>query len=247
MTKQIELPDEAKLGRLYAGFFDELTHFVTGDRWIVTATDSGGATGQDAAGGTIVIDASDGTVADNDEVYLSTKHEIFKFAANKPLVFEARVKFTEANTDDANILVGLADATAANHLLDDGAGPLASYSGAVFFKVDGGTTWNCEVSDSTTQTTVALDGTQRAVQGSPMAGAAQTAGGGVWEVLRIEFLPTIGTKADVVFYKDGVAVAKVKDYDYSNATEMDIVFGVKNGGANEETLHIDYCLCYQKR
>lgn len=240
MPAQIEIPEQMRLGRLNAGFFDDFEEFVSGDRWTVVATDAGGATMQDGHGGVLLLDCSDGTVADNDEVYLKSTNEILKFQAGQPIVVEAKIKFAEANTDDANVIFGVANAVAANHLQDNGAGPPASYSGAVFYKVDGGTTWNVEVSDSTTQTTVALDGTQRAVQGSPMAGASQAAGGGVWERLRIEFMPTTGTKADVTFFKDGVGVAKVKDYDYSNATEMNIFVGAKNGDTNEETVSIDY-------
>lgn len=243
--KQLAIPtgDEK---RLYAGFFDDMDHFVTNDRWTVVATDSGGATGQDAANGVVLLDCSDGTVADNDEVYLKTKHEIFKFAADKPLILEARINFTEANTDDANMIFGVANAVAANHLQDDGAGPPASYSGAVFFKVDGETTWQVEFSDSTTQTTEQLDGTQANQVGSTFSSEAQTAGGG-WEVLRIEFRPLGNSKADIIFWKDGVPVAKFKDKTYANASEMNVFIGAKNGDTNEETVQIDYVMAYQKR
>jgi hypothetical protein len=186
--------------------------------------------------------ASDGTVADNDEAYIESANEVFKFAADKPLLFEARVQFTEANTDDANILVGLLDAVGANSLQDNGAGPPASYSGATFFKVDGGTVWQCETSVTTTQTTTELT----AANVNNLAKRAVTAGGAAYQTLRIEYMPYSATNAYVTFFVDGVAVAQ-HDYVFTSATEMQIGLGVKNGGANLETLNVDYVVCSQER
>ena len=241
--KALEIPGEADLGRLYHGFYDDFRAYVSADEWTVVATDSGGAVLQDETGGVLLLDASDGTVGDNDEVYLHTTKEQFLFEADAPLIFECLVKFTEANTDDANIMIGLANAVAADHLVDNGAGPLADYSGACFFKVDGGTTWSVENSDSTTQKTTNLDGTSYI---NSKVQDAQTAGG-AWELLRIEWRPKTGSVADVLFWKDRLLVAKHSDQAYANATELAVMFGVKNGDTNEETLKIDYAFCYQKR
>jgi hypothetical protein len=181
-------------------------------------------------------------VADNDEAYVESANEVFKFAADKPLLFESRVQFTEANTDDANVLVGLMDAVGANSLQDNGAGPPASYSGAVFFKVDGGTVWQTETSNSTTQTTNELT----AANVNNLAKRAVTAGGAAYQTLRIECMPYSATNAYVSFFVDGVLCAQ-HDYIFTSATEMQIVFGVKNGGANNETLNVDYVSCTQSR
>ena len=40
--------------------------------------------------------------------------------------------------------MGLCSAAGANALLDNGGGPAANYSGAVFYKVDGGTTFGAK-------------------------------------------------------------------------------------------------------
>jgi hypothetical protein len=158
------------------------------------------------------------------------------------LLFEARVQYTEANTDDANILVGLLDAVGANSLQDNGAGPPSSYSGAVFVKVDGGTVWQCETSVTTTQTTTELT----AANVNNLAKRAVTAGGAAYQTLRIEYMPYSATNAYVTFFVDGVAVAQ-HDYVFTSATEMQIGLGVKNGGANLETLNVDYVVCSQER
>jgi hypothetical protein len=221
---------------------DDFTRDVDSADWATTLTDSGTASVGDAAGGILAIVASDGTVADNDEAYVESANEVLKFAADKPALFEARVQFTEANTDDANILVGLMDAVGANALVDDGAGPKSSYSGAVFFKVDGGTVWQTETSNSTTQTTTELT----AANVNNLAKRAVTAGGAAYQTLRIEYMPYSATNAYVSFFVDGVLVAQ-HDYIFTSATEMQIVFGVKNGSANNETLSVDYVSCTQSR
>lgn len=221
---------------------DDFTRDVDSADWVTTISDLGSVAVGDAAGGILALVPSDATVADNDETYVESANEVFKFAAEKPLLFEARVQFTEANTDDANILVGLMDAVAANSLQDNGAGPPASYSGAVFFKIDGGTVWQTETSLSTTQTTNELTSTNV----NNLSKKAQTAGGSAYQVLRIEYMPYSSTNAYVSFLVDGVLCAQ-HDYVFTSATEMQIALGVKNGGANLETLNVDYVVCTQER
>ncbi len=241
--KALELPPAADLGRLYHGFYEDFQY--ESGRWTTIASDAGGSNILDQVGGVMELDASDATVADNDEVYIHTA-EVFLFASGAPLIAEAYIKFIEANTDDANILFGLMDGIAANHLLDNGGGPAASYAGAVFFKVDGSTYWQAESSDGATQKTTLLDGTQPVMQGSNATGEAQTAGG-AWQRLTIDWRPKSSSRADVAYFIDGVLVAKHVDFTYANATEMAVVAGVKNGGANEEKLDLDYVFAYQKR
>ena len=221
---------------------DDFLRDVDSADWVTTLTDSGTASVGDAVGGVIALVPSDGTVADNDEAYVESANEVFKFAGDKPLLFEARVQFTEANVDDANVLVGVLDAVGANSLQDNGAGPPSSYSGAVFFKVDGGTVWQTETSNSTTQTTNELLSTNT----NNLAKKSVTAGGASYQVLRIEYMPYSSTNAYVSFFVDGVLCAQ-HDYIFTSATEMQIGIGVKNGGANNETLNVDYVVCTQER
>jgi hypothetical protein len=112
----------------------------------------------------------------------------------------------------------------------------------VFVKVDGGTVWQTETSNSTTQTTNELT----AANVNNLAKRAVTAGGAAYQTLRIEYMPYSATNAYVSFFVDGVAVAQ-HDYVFTSATEMQIGLGVKNGGANLETLNVDYVVCTQER
>lgn len=234
--KILSVPDELQLMKRTHSIADDFTRDADTARWTLTATDSGTATYNDAAGGTVTLAPSDGTVADNDEIYLLSVNESLKFAAGKPLVAEARIQFTEANTDDANIMFGVADAVGANTIVDDGAGPKASYSGAVIFKVDGGTYWQAEMSVGTTQDTPSIAASNQI-----------TAGGASYQVLRVEVRPQTSGKADAVFFVDDVEFAKVKDFDISSATDMHVFVGAKNGGANNESLVVDYIWAAQTR
>ena len=81
--------------------FDDFFTYDTTNAWAVV--EDAGATGGDK-----VIDGVGGLLSvgcdgdDNDEVYVSSKLEAFKFAASKMLFFECSVELTEASTDDAN-------------------------------------------------------------------------------------------------------------------------------------------------
>jgi len=204
-------------------YFDDMFTYDTTFDWAVV--EDAGATGgdkiTDAVGGVVQI-GCDGD--DNDECYVSSKAEVFKFQTNKRLFFEARVKLTEANTDDANIIIGLSDTAAADSLVDDGAGPMASYDGAVFFKVDGGTVWQFETSNAASQETLTN------------AGAFTS---GSWHTLGFLYDYNDGVTASVTPYVDGVA-GTAQDLTISGLEEMHILLGVKAGGANEEALLVDY-------
>ncbi len=202
-------------------FFDDFFTFDDGDDWVDTVSDAGTIDTTDAAGGVLSI-ASGGT--NNNESYVSSDAEIFKFQTDKRLFFEARVKLTEAATDDANIIVGLSDTVAADSLLDDGGGPMASYDGAVFFKVDGGTVWQAETSNAGTQKTDTDIGDFK---------------DGEWTRLSFYYDYNDGTTAQVYFYVDGTLGATL-DLTISGLEEMHILLGVKAGGANAETLLVDY-------
>jgi hypothetical protein len=102
--------------------------------------------------------------------------------------------------------------------------------------------WQTETSNSTTQTTNELT----AANTNNLAKRAVTAGGSAYQTLRIEYQPYSSTNAYVSFFVDGVLCAQ-HDYIFTSATEMQIGIGVKNGGANNETLNVDYVACVQER
>ena len=238
MTKLLQLSDPVKLRRQF-GLFDDFTEYADTQRFTKTAADAGSSVALDASGVGGVLQLATGAT-NNNEAYVESTAELFKFAADKPLRLDARVQFAEAATDDANVIVGVMDAPGANTLIDDGGGPKASYSGAVFFKEDGQTVWSAESSLGATQTTTQLTAAHS------LDGAAHTAGGSSYQDLSIEFQPNTSTEGEVRFWINDVLVAK-HSISFGSATEMTVFAGVKAGGANSETLNIDYMSCMQLR
>jgi len=209
--------------------------------WKIIASDNGFAKFADGVKGVVTLYPSDeSSVADNDEIYMVSKVELFKLADDKPLVYECDITLTEHSTDQANVMFGVMDGVAADSLQDDGAGPKASYSGAVIYKVDGGTNWVCESSDSTTQTTN--------TSGTARVSGTQTR-------LRIQIQPVTSTVCTVTYFvddaqlQDNTTTALIShDITFTNATEMAIVLAVKNGDtSDQETLAVDRVIAAQLR
>lgn len=233
--KLIPLPDELK-NRNVHGIFDDFYHYVTGDDFSTVASDSGTVADSDAAGGVLVISPSDGTIANNDESYAKATQECFKFADDKPGVFEARIQCTDA-ADDASLMIGLIDAVAADTIVDTTGLPKASWSGAIFHKGDGGTVWKCASSVGTLWSTSSANNVATTVAN----------GGSAYQTLRIEWICPRATEVEISFYIDGVFVSK-QTIDPTSATEMQIVLGAKNGANDSHAvLNVDYVACYQAR
>lgn len=183
----------------------------------------------DAHGG--VISGSTGAT-DNNEIMVRSTNEVFKFQADAPFYFEVCLQYTEANTDDANVAVGLADAAGANLLVDDGGGAGINSSGVLIYKVDGGTVWRCNSENNAVVTdTVSI----------------QTAGGSSYQRLGISGLAVDGTNYEIEFSLDGKPLTDSNNkaikhtLAYASATEMRLVVAyVKAGSANSETVLVDY-------
>jgi len=218
--------------------YPEVGHLFHDDMEFYDATATVGNWAAVSDGGTVAqIDDNNGVLSiatgtsDNDETYLSTMAENWLVEDDRPIWFEARVKLTEANTDDANIIVGLSDNAAANILVDDGAGAAASYDGIAFVKVDGGTVWQFETSNAGTQVTTAS------------AGAFTSA---TWTRLGFTVDHNDGTTAKVTPYINGVAGTAI-NLTISGLALMHGLLGVKAGDTNAETLLVDYVRVVQIR
>lgn len=235
MTRLLDLPDPLALRRTHGLFEDFLWH-ISPHLWTSLVADSGSSAAIAAGAGGIVALGTGAT--DNNEVEIKTTNSPFLFAEDKPLIFEARLQFSEAATNAANVMVGVMDAVGADALLDNGGGPKASYSGAVIFKVDGGTVWKTETSIGAAKTTNA---------------STRTAGGAAYQTLTVEFRPITATLAEVLFYVDGAPLRDASNnvlkhaLTFSGAVAMQAFVAVKAGGANAESVNVDYLACYQLR
>lgn len=231
--KAIPETDFYARGYLVHHLHDDFDREVDTTNWYTaTLTDSGTATVASASPGILPLVPSDGSVADNDEAYIGLRNLNFSFEAGKPWRVYGRAQFAEANTSAANIALGVCSTVAANTLIDDGGGPVASGTHFCIFKVDGGTAWKCESRNGSTVYTNTSD--------TPAGGSAYF----LWEVLVAELLTTHAT---VVFKVNGgilrdatTQLPIVHKVPYSGATALTPFGAVKNGSANLETLNLDY-------
>lgn len=203
-------------------YFEDFVEADANSRF--TDTNDGGT------GTNVLLDGQGGwlsvvtAAADNDYHLMSSGTEFVRMQASKPFFFEAKIRLTEANTDDANWVIGLSDTLTTGFLANDGGGPAASYDGAVFFKVDGTMAIQFETSNAGTQVT-------NANVAAFSSGTEYTLG--------ISFEPGNGTTGNVIPYVNGVA-GTTHAITLSGLEEMHLIFGVKAGGANAETLSVDY-------
>ena len=186
---------------------------------------TGTNTANGVAGGEVSIVSA---AADNDYHVMKSTAQVFKFAANKPLWFEARISCTEANTSAANWIVGLSSVTTTGFLADNGAGPASSFDGAVIYKVDGTMSIKFMSSAATVQTSQTLSTFTSAV---------------VYQV-GFHFDPNDGTTGIVKpwVYNETTGVktdGTPQNITLSGLNVMNAIYGIKAGSASAETLKID--------
>lgn len=218
--------------------FDDFHWYISPHLWTSVLSDSGTAS-ITAGTNVLALACSDGTVADNDEAYVYSTNTVFKPQAGQPAYVEARVQFTEAATDDANVAFGLASSVAGDLIANDGAGMRASGAVIALYKVDGETVWRFVTRNGTAVT---------------VSQSTTTAGGSAYQVGGIEILDVIGQVATVVPLVDGLHLrdattnAIIKHtLDLTSIAAMSLFAGAKNGGSNMETLNVDYLCGVQKR
>lgn len=250
MAKLLEIRDELLLRREH-GLFDDFYWYISPHMWTSFVADSGSgvalASTTTNTGG--VLSLTPGTT-DNNECAVSTTNKPFLFLNERPLLFEAAIQYAEANTSAMNAFVGFSSVLGtANMLLDDGAGPAASFSGAGIFKVDGGTVWKFVTSLGTTQT---------------ITTSQHTAGGSAYQTLRVEVrqgssgasgleaIPWLGTGTP----SGATTWQQMLDANnkpikhaitYTSAVNMQAGVYVKEGSTSAETMLVDYIGAYQLR
>ncbi len=210
--------------------FDEIPGWLT-----TLAADSGASVAVgDVANGIATLTTG---ATDNNEAAVYTGKKIFQFADKRGIAVEGLIQFSEAATNKANIAFGLSSAWGANLLVDDGAGPASSFSGALIYKVDGGTAWKCISSVGSTQT---------------ISTSTATPGSSSYVNLRIE-VTAVGDPAqdlaEVSFFLDDKPLYDSADASrnkpikhqmtYTNAVAMALGFYAKAGDGTTQTAKID--------
>ncbi len=243
MSKLLDKPVTYEQMRLACEIMDDCFNATTGGTFTHLVADSGSSIAvADSAGGVLTFTTG---ATDNNECTRYTTEKPFLVAANLPLLFDARLSYTENATNKANIFVGFSSAFAANLMVDDGAGPATNMSAAGFFKIDSAGTgepmWHVIVSLATTQTLVAL------TAANSLDKTLHTSGGGTYQNLRVEIRPTSSTTAEVSFFIDNVQVYKIAEWTYTSIAQMGAGTYLKAGGAGGEVLSLDYLYCSQQR
>jgi hypothetical protein len=239
-----------KLNRFTAPLWDLDTFYVFSDfsrkqddlEWVDTITDTGTVLMGDNVAGIAVLTPSDGTVADNDEVYLASANELFKLLPKRPIYGRCRLQFTETASGIYNAAFGFANAVAADLILDNGAGLRASGSIIAIEKRDGETTWRLTTRNGATVTSTL---------------STMTAGGANDQELEIEATdvsPPGGAGSRVVakvngeFLKDSRNIPIEHTILFASATEMQVFAGAKLGAiTNNDVLNLHYIYAAQRR
>lgn len=212
--------------------FDDFLWFISPHHWTTFADSSCTATiTANAVGGVLALAGASGT--NNHEAGVSSTNAHYKFAANTAIEYVARIAYSEANTDDANVAVGLSSAFTTDMMVDDGAGPTTNHWGALIYKVDGGTKWVCQASAGTTQETTTSNLTSNT--GTTYVEfkiVAEAQGDGN---VRVSYY------ADDVQMKDSANNLPISHtITHTSASAMKPGAVIKNGGSNSETLSVDY-------
>lgn len=199
-----------------------------------TVTDSGTVLMGDDVCGLVTLTPSDGTVGDNDEAYLATPNENFKFGTNRQIYGRCRLKFTETTATVYNVAFGFQNAVGANSIIDDG--------GTNIVKTSGSTLAICKKDTEAVWTAVsACNGTATLTKSTA---AAVTA---TWYVLEIICSDWDGVSMQVTYKVDGTYLKDtngnkiIHTVAIASATEMQMWVGAKLGAAtNNDTTVVDY-------
>ena len=177
---------------------------------------------------------------DNDEAYVHGGLEAWQLENGKYFFWEARVKLTEGNTNQANFIVGLMENVAAASLQDNGGGPPADYDGMVWYKVDATMELNFETALSTahvTQTGLITTVSGRWYRVGAFCKPASATTFSVYPFYYDETTgnPTLGSTANTL--------------TLTGHGPLELVFGVKQGNTSgtEEYIEIDYFWVCQER
>lgn len=226
--------------------FDDFWGDQTDLFWVDHIPDTGTVTMDDAESGWALLDPSDASVADNDEVYLASANENFLVKANRSLYARFRVSYQEQNTNDANVVLGFMSAASgqANLMVDDGAGPRASGNLFVVEKRDGETEWRL-----TTRNGSAVDSTISTTTAGVTDDTAS------WQVIEIWVQQLDALNVQCVAAVDGKYLRDTSGNNLvikhkrliASSTEMNLMMGIKNGDTNNELLYVDYALGAQTR
>ena len=227
-----------KVGPVWIG-----TDFLTtreDNTWVDTITDSGTATVGDTVNGVLTLTPSDCTVGDNDEAYIGSPIELFRFGTNRSIYGCWKFRYTAVVAADPNVAVWFMNAcNGANSILDTGAGVKITGSTLAIEKRDGETVFRCTSSCNGTAVTTL---TNKSIAAATDYVAEIFCND--WDGVRME----VGYKIDGQWLCDINNVIIKHSVAITSSTEMNLGAGIKLGAAtNNDTLLLDYIYGAQTR
>ena len=222
------------------------------DRFGIVNPDAGSSSVGDGMNGYLTLYPSDGTVTDNDEIYLYGAGHIFLPKAQKPLYAACRYHFQEVSNNTANLVFGLASTAGQNILRDNGAGMRTDGQFVGFYKIDGGRNWrvqtrdNLGVQDYVTEASAHLVSRTETIDGIVTSPTP-------WRFLEISLEDAApsrmvaGRVMLATFRIDGVLLPVRHEFRVVDASLLTVLTGVKNGAAVAETFYADLLHADQTR
>lgn len=243
MTQAINLPDQRFKLPHTLWIEDQFHHFVSGQQW--TAVLDAGVTATITEDGLVL---TNGGVL-NDFGYVKMTVAKFKAVAQRTLEFFARIKITEANVDDASIMLGFHQDVVAGSLAD-GSGAIAANTGGAFLhKIAGTNRWRAVSGNDNSGEIVQTE------TDVPTATAS-------WVTVKIQ-VTCRGEAAEISYWIDpngGQAPIQSRQYGVvpmvppikhslalANLAAWKPSFGVKSSSANGDALAIGYVFASQSR
>lgn len=220
-------------------FDDFIPDNVTG-LWTDTLTGVGTAAVGDEDSGVVTLTPSDGTVADNDEVYRASANAVFRLLANRELYAKARLQWVETAAGIYNVGFGFVSGVGTNVLVDNGGGMRTTGAVIAIYKVDGESVWRC----------VSRNGSTFTVSQSNKAAVGAT-----WYVPEIIIKDWDGVSQEVSFKVDGEYLRDTNTnvpishrVPLAAAAQMQLWMGAKLGAVtNNDTTKVDFVLGVQTR
>lgn len=233
-SKLLRTPSILADAREQSWVFDHFNEYTDAQLWTKAVAGTGTVTHEGDAGRSCMKLFC---TAANDAAVLPTTNELFKFIANKPMVFETRVIFTDVNTDDGHVFFGCANALAATTMADS-TGAITATDAIGIYKLPDTTVWAFH-----TEINTSITGLGSATTGSV---SDTTAGGSAFQVLRIEVVPRSSTVFECRPYVDGVQLKTstgtpiMHTVTLGTATDMDFGVMTKSNHANDFNFYCDY-------
>ena len=224
--------------------FDHFTSYTDTQLWTSVATGGGASVANNDGDGGILTLTTGATL--NNEAATKTTRKLFTFVANKPMLFQCGLKYTEANTDDAGIVLGFASSWT-NILADTTFALPSTLSGALIYKKPGDTLWSAFGSVGTTQ--------------SYQQSLAPCQGAGIMQYFQIQAIPDPNGQIELTFWQGMYGIGATSPYytpmlpnvtsiarmqqikfflTYTSAAAMQIGVFVKASGSNSEVVYLDY-------